>query len=378
MSTDNRLTQKQQLIAQAAGQPFWAEESRLGRAEQIKFRVVLALLLVTLFVSITLAVIIGPVPIPALQVWQIALSQLWPALAGDWSEAQFNIVWLIRFPRVLLAIFVGAGLSVVGATMQALVRNPLADPYLLGISSGASVGAVLVLATGLFAFAGLYAVSMGAFLGSLLAFGLVFALARQQGRLSPSRLILAGVAVAYLFSGLTSFITLTADDRELARAVLAWLLGSLAGADWPDLPLPAAVLLVGLGYLVLQARPLNALIVGEETAITLGVDPGRLRRRLFVVVSLLTGVIVAVSGAIGFVGLMMPHMVRLGIGADHRRVLPIAMLLGAIFLIWIDVAARTLFAPIELPLGVITSLFGAPFFLWLIQRRSKSGGEPSL
>jgi iron complex transport system permease protein len=350
------------------------ETPGLGRAEQLKFRVLFSLLLITLLVSITLAVIIGPVEIPALQVWQIALSQFFPALSGDWSQAQFNIVWLIRFPRVLLALFVGAGLSVVGVAMQALVRNPLADPYILGISSGASAGAVLALATGLFAFAGLYALSIGAFAGALLAFLLVFLLAQANGRLSPIRLVLSGVAIAYLFSGLTSFIILTAGERDLARAVLAWLLGSLSGAAWPDLSLPAAVLAAGVAYLVLQARALNALIVGEETAITLGLDTARFRRRLFLIVSLLTGVMVAVSGAIGFVGLMLPHMVRLAVGADHRRVLPISLLLGSIFLIWVDVAARTLFDPVELPLGVITSLFGAPFFLWLMRRQMRSGG----
>lgn len=342
-----------------------------GRAEQLRFWAWLALLTILLFVSITLAVVIGPVPIPARQVWRIAFSELFNRPAGDWSQAQFNIVWLIRFPRVLLAVFVGAGLAVVGMSMQAMVRNALADPYLLGLSSGASVGAVAVLAFGALAFAGVYAVSVGAFSGALLTFLLVFLLARRRGRLTPFRLVLSGVAVAYFFSGLTSFITLTSANRELARAVLTWLLGSLAGTDWLDLTLPAAVLAIGAFYLVLQARSLNALILGDETAVTLGVDTGQVRRHLFLVVSLITGVMVAVSGAIGFIGLMVPHLVRLLVGIDHRRALPIAALVGSIFLIWVDVLARTAFDPVELPVGVITSLLGGPFFLWLMRQQAQ-------
>ena len=302
-----------------------------SRATQLRFRLLLAGLSALLLISITLGITLGPVEIPVSAVWRIAASETLNVLSDitaldlsgrieeDWSKAQFNIIWLIRFPRVLLALFVGAGLAVVGVTMQALVRNPLADPYILGISSGASVGAVAVLAFGAFAFAGIYAISFGAFLGSMLTFLIVFLLAQSNGRLNPSRLILAGVAVAYFFSGLTSFITLTSDKRELARAVLAWLLGSLAGTDWAELTLPVLILLLGSLYLRLQARSLNALIVGDESAATLGVDLVRFRRQLFLVVALVTGVMVAVSGAIGFIGLMIPHIGRLMVGTDHRR-----------------------------------------------------------
>lgn len=360
-----------------------------GQLAQVRFWLLLAGLTGLLVVSITLGITLGPVEIPVDAVWRIAASQILTELSeatgGDfaaqvgieetWSRAQFNIVWLIRFPRVLLGVFVGAGLAVVGVTMQALVRNPLADPYILGISSGASVGAVGVLALGLFTFAGIYALSLGAFLGSLLTFGIVFVLAQHNGRLIPARLILSGVAVAYFFSGLTSFITLTSSQRELARAVLAWLLGSLAGTGWAELTLPVVVLVIGSLYLVLQARSLNALIVGDETAATLGVNLMRFRQQLFLVVSLVTGTMVAVSGAIGFIGLMIPHVVRLLVGTDHRRVLPVSMFVGAIFLIWVDVVARIAFDPVELPVGVITSLLGGPFFLWLL-RQQLTGARP--
>ena len=354
--------------------------------ERLRFWLLLGGLIALLLISVTLGVSLGPVDIPIGVVWWIAASETinifsditsfelnrWAGIEENWTRAQFNIIWLIRFPRVLMGFFVGAGLAVVGATMQALVRNPLADPYILGISSGASVGAVTVLAFGAFAFAGIYAISVGAFFGAILTFLTVFLLARSNGRLHPARLILAGVAVAYFFSGFTSFIILTSDNRELARTVLAWLLGSLAGTNWSELTLPAAALFFGSVYLVLQARGLNALIVGDETAATLGVDLTRFRCSLFLVVSLVTGVMVAVSGAIGFVGLMIPHIVRLMVGTDHRRVMPVSIFAGSIFLILFDVVARIAFNPVELPVGVITSLLGGPFFLWLLHRQMKN------
>ena len=354
--------------------------------EQLRFWLLLGGLITLLPISVTLGVSLGSVDIPIGVVWWIAASETinifsditsfelnrWADIEENWTRAQFNIIWLIRFPRVLMGFFVGAGLAVVGATMQALVRNPLADPYILGISSGASVGAVTVLAFGAFAFAGIYAISVGAFFGAILTFLTVFLLARSNGRLHPARLILAGVAVAYFFSGFTSFIILTSDNRELARTVLAWLLGSLAGTNWSELTLPAAALSFGSVHLVLQARGLNALIVGDETAATLGVDLARFRCSLFLVVSLVTGVMVAVSGAIGFVGLMIPHIVRLMVGTDHRRVMPVSIFAGSIFLILFDVVARIAFNPVELPVGVITSLLGGPFFLWLLHRQMKN------
>ena len=354
--------------------------------ERLRFWLLLGGLITLLPISVTLGVSLGSVDIPIGVVWWIAASETinifsditsfelnrWADIEENWTKAQFNIIWLIRFPRVLMGFFVGAGLAVVGATMQALVRNPLADPYILGISSGASVGAVTVLAFGAFAFAGIYAISVGAFFGAILTFLTVFLLARSNGRLHPARLILAGVAVAYFFSGFTSFIILTSDNRELARTVLAWLLGSLAGTNWSELTLPAAALSFGSVHLVLQARGLNALIVGDETAATLGVDLTRFRCSLFLVVSLVTGVMVAVSGAIGFVGLMIPHIVRLMVGTDHRRVMPVSIFAGSIFLILFDVVARIAFNPVELPVGVITSLLGGPFFLWLLHRQMKN------
>lgn len=343
-------------------------------ARQKRTALLLVLLTMVLGISLTLGITLGPVDIAMTNVWAITGHELanrlgldWPA--GSWSLAQHQIVWLIRMPRVLLAAIVGAGLAVVGVTMQAMVRNPLADPYLLGVSSGASVGAVSVLAYGAFGFAGGYALQMGAFIGALLACVAVYLLAHSSGRLLAPRLVLGGVAIGYFLSGITSLITLTAGQRELANSVLNWMLGSMAGTQWAELGVPAAVLLAGTGWLLFQARSLNALLTGDDTASTLGVDVTRVRRTLFVLVSLLTGVMVAVTGAIGFIGLMVPHITRMLVGTEHRRVLPVAALLGAIFLVWVDALARIVFAPVEIPVGVITSLIGGPFFIWMLYRQ---------
>ncbi|MGB6096606.1 MAG: iron ABC transporter permease [Comamonas thiooxydans] len=340
----------------------------------------LAALIALLLLSLTLAITLGPVRMAPQLAWQITVHEIglqlnnlglnFGASGGDWTVAQQQIVWRVRLPRVLLAALAGAGLAVVGVAMQAMVRNPLADPYLLGVSSGASVGAVSVLAFGTLAFAGELALPLGAFGGALAACTTVYFLAHAHGRLLASRLILGGVAIAYCLGGVTSLIVLTADQRELANSVLTWTLGSLAGTRWDELGLPALLLLAGVVLLLTQARSLNALLAGEETAMTLGVDTTRTRRWLFVLVSLVTGVLVALTGPIGFVGLIVPHVTRMLVGAEHRSVLPVAALVGAIFLVWVDVFSRISFAPAEVPVGVITSLLGGPFFVWMLCRKN--------
>jgi iron complex transport system permease protein len=339
----------------------------------------LSFLCLLLLVSINLAVTLGPVEISSATTWRIAHSEAlrlfgFDPPAGEWTVAQYNIVWRIRFPRVLLAALVGSALAVVGVTMQAMVRNPLADPYLLGVSSGASVGAVSVLAWGALAFAGSHALSLGAFLGAASACALVYRVAQIHGHLSATRLILGGVAVGYFLSGLTSLITLTSDQQELARSVLSWILGSVAGAQWNHLSLPFLAFSVCALGLFSQSRALDTLLLGDETASTLGVDAARIRRVLFLITSFLTGIMVAVSGAIGFIGLMVPHAARMLAGSGHRRVLPVSALIGAIFLIWVDVIARTVFQPVEVPVGVITALLGGPFFVWLLYRHGRTPG----
>ncbi|MGD9753053.1 MAG: FecCD family ABC transporter permease [Acidimicrobiia bacterium] len=324
------------------------------------------------------AVALGPVRIPIGTVARIvAFRAGGVGDSGRWSASQEFIVWDLRLPRVLLGAGVGGGLAVTGAVLQALVRNPLADPYVFGITSGASVGASVVLVGGVAVF-GSFSLSVAAFLGALVAFALVLVLARARDGLVPQRLILAGVAVSYAMSAVTSLLVFTAaneGDQGAALSVVFWILGGLGGARWDLLPLPLIVVAGTTAALLVQHRSLNALSIGDESATTLGVDVRRLRRFLFAACSLLTGVMVAVSGGIGFVGLVVPHAVRLVAGPDHRRLLPLSLLCGAIFLVWADVAARLLFAPAELPIGVLTAMAGTPFFALLLRRGTARPGS---
>ncbi|CCH34434.1 ABC-type iron transporter, permease subunit [Saccharothrix espanaensis DSM 44229] len=325
-------------------------------------------LTVLLALSIVCGVSLGPVSVPFSDVMRLLKAAFTGDVIAAAEAGAYRIVWDIRLPRVLLAAVVGAGLSVVGVAIQAMVRNALADPYVLGISSGASVGATAVATTGLFAALGIYALSTAAFLSALAAMALVY-LAARRGGLTPLRLVLTGTAMAYGFSAIAMLLVFQAPRGEAARAAMFWLLGSLGGVTWMSLPIAATVVLAGITYLRVQAKNLNAMSMGDETATTLGVDITRLRKVLFVVTAAMTGVLVAVSGAIGFVGLMLPHLVRLVVGADHRKVLAVAPLAGACFLIWVDVAARLLAAPEELPLGVITAALGVPCFVFLMRGR---------
>jgi len=321
-----------------------------------------------LLVSVVCGVALGPVRVPLGDVLRLLGDALTGGVVQPEEAGRYRIVWDIRLPRVLLAAVVGAGLAVVGVAIQAMVRNALADPYVLGISSGASVGATAVATLGLFASLGIYALSTAAFLSALAAMALVY-LAARRGGLTPLRLVLTGTAMAYGFSALAMLMVFQAPHGEAARAAMFWLLGSLGGVTWASLPVAAVTVLGGVAYLRTRAKQLNALSMGDETATTLGVDATRLRKVLFVVTAAMTGVLVAVSGAVGFVGLMMPHLVRLVVGSDHRRVLAVAPLAGACFLIWVDVAARLLAAPEELPLGVITAALGVPTFVFLMRGR---------
>ncbi|MFF9049294.1 FecCD family ABC transporter permease [Streptomyces parvulus] len=332
-------------------------------------------LVVLLVVSVTAGLAIGSVQVPPGQVWGIVTHALGADFTEpDWSRARETIVLDVRAPRVLLGAVTGAGLAVVGTALQALVRNPLAEPYLLGVSSGASLGAVSVIVFGV-GFLGPLSLSAAAFAGALGALVIVYATARTGGRITSTRLVLSGVAVAAVLTAVLDLLLLTTDRGNEARAVLAWTLGGLGGVDWQTLWLPSVAVLTGVGVLLVQARNLNLLLAGEEAATTMGLDVARFRARMFVLLSLVTGVLVAASGPIGFVGLILPHVVRLFVGGDHRRVLPTAALAGAVFLVWADIAARTVAAPLEIPVGVLTALCGGPFFLWLMRRDARRGTD---
>jgi len=343
-----------------------------------KFMVFAITLVLLLIVSMTLAVMIGSVSITPLYVWKVIFSKI-PIFSnlieGDWSRSQEIIIWQIRVPRVMLAAIVGAGLAVAGAAVQALVRNSIADPYILGISSGATVGATAVIILGAFSFLGIYALSIAAFLGSFIAMVLVFLLSRVGGRISIFRLLLAGMAVSFILSAISNFMLMMSKEEGGIKAVMYWMLGSLAGAKWGNIFIPAIIFVIVFVLLWLHYRQLNLLLLGEEAAVTLGVHLQQFRIQLIVLVSLLTGVLVAVSGSIGFVGLIIPHIVRLLVGSNYKYVIPISALLGAIFLVWADAIARVLIAPEEMPIGIITAFCGGPFFIWLLRRNNYSFGE---
>ncbi|WP_338538919.1 iron ABC transporter permease [Janibacter terrae] len=287
-----------------------------------------------------------------------------------------TIVWELRAPRIVLGMVVGAGLAVAGACMQTLVRNPLADPYLLGVSSGAGVGATLVIVLGVLSGFGVWALSLGALAGALVATALVLGVSLWQGGITPLRLVLTGVVMSAAFSSVSSFLVFFSADPRATQSVLFWLLGSLSGSVW-DQVLPS-VLVVAIGLVVLLALHawLDALAAGGDVAAALGVPVRALRTGLFVLTSVLVGVLVAVSGGIGFVGLVVPHLARLLVGALHRNVLPVAAVGGALLMLWVDVAARVVVRPQEIPLSVVTGLVGAPIFLLLLGRRhyTHSGG----
>ncbi|WP_201276714.1 putative F420-0 ABC transporter permease subunit [Marisediminicola senii] len=320
------------------------------------------LLSVALVLSIGVAVTIGPADIRFGEVWASIASNLGLG-TSPLSPLRDGIVWELRLPRVLTAAAVGAGLAIAGAVMQAITRNSLADPYLLGLSSGASLGAVAVLVVGVSVL-----LPAAAFVGALVALAATLLIAGAGASLTPSRTILAGIAVSSLFAALTSFVIFWTATGDSYREILSWLLGSLAGARWPAVAIAfGAVLVIGVPLMV-SGRALDAFAFGDTSAAALGVHVTRTRWVLLVGTALLTGGMVAVSGSIGFVGLILPHAVRLVVGARHRALLPLAALSGAIFLVWCDTAARTIFDPRELPVGIITAVVGAPVFVLLLMR----------
>jgi len=320
-----------------------------------------------LVLSTAAATTIGVADLSLPDVWGTVLAHL------GWGDAplpvrQDGIVWELRLPRVLTAAAVGAGLALVGAIMQALTRNQLADPYLLGLSSGASLGAVAVLVTGL-----ALALPVAAFAGALAALLATLGLAGAIGRLTPTRTVLAGVAVSSLAGAVTSFVIFWSVTGDSYRDILNWLLGSLAGARWPAVAIAGGALLIVGIPLCFSGRVLDAFALGDTSAATLGVNVSVARWGLLGASALLTGALVSVSGSIGFVGLVLPHAVRLLVGPGHRALLPLSALVGGVFLVWADTLARTLFDPRELPVGIVTAMIGAPVFAaLLIRRRSEA------
>ena len=317
--------------------------------------------------SLSFAISMGAISVPIETVWGVFAQKLnlWP-VDPSWSKGRAAIVWEIRFPRALLAVMVGAGLAIVGAALQAVTRNPLADPHLLGISSGGAFGAILALLhTGLFL--GSLTVPVMAFLGALIATLTVLIVSKWAGATSADRLVLTGVAVSFVIMACANILIFLGDPKA-HHTVVFWMLGGLGLAQWSYLIYPLAILLPCALWFWLQAPQLNAMTIGDETARSLGISVKRFRLTVFVIGALITGVMVAFSGMIGFVGLMVPHIVRLVIGGNYVRLIPFSALLGGVFLLWADITARTILAPEDIPVGIVTGLVGGFAFILLLRK----------
>jgi iron complex transport system permease protein len=318
-----------------------------------------------LILVILLSVTMGSVKIQPLRSIRILLQSVL-GLTEAGNETERTIILSLRLPRAVLAGFVGAGLSVSGATFQALLRNPLADPYILGVSSGAAVGAIIAILLGLGTFS--FGLPLASFLGALLTILAVFYFGRQDGKIHPNTLLLAGVITGSFLSALIMFF-ISVSQREELHTIIFWLMGDFSFSSPRAILIISPYILLGVFLLYLRSRHLNLILSGEENAVQLGVDVEKLKLISYLSASLITAASVSVCGLIGFVGLIIPHSVRLIFGPDHRLLIPSAALLGASFLIASDTFARTLLAPVELPVGVITAAFGGPFFIYLLRTR---------
>lgn len=323
--------------------------------------------LLAIALAIGISVGIGDMPIPLSTTYAAIMNKL------GWTTVQLNrihetVIWEYRLSRALVAVFCGAGLALCGAVMQALLRNPLAEPYVLGISAGASTGAVAVVILGIGA--GAFSLSAGAFTGAFTAFLLV-ALLSNGARGGADRTILAGVATSQLFNAATSYIVTTSGNAQQARDVMFWLLGSFGGVRWPEFALVSITVGFGLIICIFHSRVLDAFAFGEEAASSLGIDVGRTRIILFALTAIMTATIVSMVGTIGFVGLVVPHATRFVVGPLHARLLPACAVIGAVFMVLADIASRTLIPQQVLPIGVVTALVGVPLFsviLYKLQR----------
>lgn len=337
------------------------------RKERIPLWAVVGALAIVALGSSVLVLCLGSVRIPIEDTFRLLRLLITGQEIPDDLTTTWRIVWLLRAPRVLLGFAAGCGLALCGTVMQATVQNPMADPYILGISAGATLGATASI------FLGAGAVSGGAaFAGAALACASVLALSSKGGRATPTKLVLSGMVANALFQAFANFIISIAGDAEGTMTIKFWTMGSLASADWENIWVPIAVVAAGTVFFLTQYRPLNMLLVGEEAAATLGMNLPVYRAAYLAAISLLTGVLVANCGMIGFTGLIIPHIARAVVGPDHRRLVPIAVLAGGIFMLWVDAAARSLIVNTELPVGIFTALVGAPVFVYILVKRNYS------
>lgn len=328
------------------------------------FQLILVSLLIILVLSLLFTLCLGAMKISPINTYNIILEKIFgitPNTDNLFTDAEVNIIWKIRLPRVLLSIFVGAGLALCGGIMQATVQNPMAEPYILGISSGAYLGATFSIFLGLGV-----STALGAFIGSVIATIAVISLASYGGRITSVKLVLSGMVVNTLFSAISNFIISLSGDSEGTMSMKFWTMGSLTRAKWDNIWFPIIIVVLCSIFFITQYRILNTMLAGDEAAITLGINLTFYRKIYMLVVSLLTGVLVSACGIIGFVGLIIPHIVRSLVGADHKKLIPVSLLVGSIFLVWADAIARILISNREIPIGIITALIGSPLFIYIL------------
>lgn len=344
------------------------------------FVLAMVILLVFLVFSVLLAITFGNADISFKDVYGVVLYEIFhiKKLSAFSEGAIHDVVWLIRFPRILLAMSVGIGLAVCGVVMQAIVKNPLADPYILGVSSGASLGATLAIMLGIGSFIGGNFVGIMAFVGAMITSFAVMAISRIGGRVTSAKLILSGTAISAVCSAASNFVIYITNDKEASQKILYWTMGSFSGATWGKVQVLLPVVVICTLIFWTQYRSLNLMLLGDEVSVTLGTDLQRIRIVYLVIASVMVGFAVYAAGMIGFVGLVIPHVIRLIFGTDHRKLVPLSALLGGILLVWADVASRSILKNAEMPIGILISLIGAPCFIYLLVRKSYGfGGENS-
>lgn len=340
------------------------------------FGIVIIALIAGLVFSILASITFGNADISVQEVYQVILYEIFHVerFSAYADGAVHDVVWLIRFPRVLMAAAIGMGLSVCGVVMQAVVKNSLADPYVLGVSSGAYLGAAAAIILGIGSVFGDNAMGIMAFLGAVAASFAVLFVSGIGGRSNAGKLILAGMAISSLCSAFANFLIYISQDRDATTQISYWSMGSLASADWDNVPVILLVMIVAFLIFWTQYRKLNLMLLGDDTAITLGTDLHKARIAYMLLSAFMVGFAVCAAGMIGFVGLIIPHAMRMCLGTDHKRLLPVSALAGAIFLIWADVACRVILDHAELPIGILVSLIGAPCFIYLMIRKSYGFG----
>lgn len=334
-------------------------------------------LLILLGISLIVAIAIGSTYIEPDIVYKflgnkLTGKEIFPVL---WDKSIEQIIWQIRVPRVILGIITGAGLAICGVLMQCVTRNSIADPYILGISSGASAGAVFIIVFGSSLAVGGLTVALGAFIGSILCGALVFIIGTQWGKsTSTTRLVLSGLAISTIFSAITNILIYSAENSNQAKSAMFWIMGSLGGGRYEVLLLPSIILIGILVLSIMLSKSMDLLLFGDDSAVVLGMNVKLIKSLIIFGATLLTSALVSITGAIGFIGLIIPHICRQISGSNHRKLIILSSLTGAIFLVWTDVIARAAFAPREIPIGIITSIIGGPFFLWLISKNEYSFG----